>query len=275
MKSRAHLRKEYPMTTNQSLNHGYPGLGQRVYGVDNHGEICVDLIKELYLSESGESDRFADSLSGKTFRSSILLNISYRTLGQSSQVFMTFDKAVTVAQGLLEQLLASDNITIAQQKKCQERLDSLKSNPGDMNSKLQSVNSFEGLNYLRLVAGNKSSHLIVESDFPKKYHYPGDEVWVADIENWRIIRGLVTKVSFAKNWSRKHLYYIGSHSNIDARRVFKTKRGALNYLTKMFKKNLPGTIDIARVKVVKYTTEAEQKKKNREVFTRMAENMHL
>jgi hypothetical protein len=142
-------------------------------------------------------------------------------------------------------------------------------------TELDGVKRFTERKFLLKIVGGEEK-IFTQEDFPTNYITVGTLVYIANVSDWTIIEGLVTQVKFAHNWPRKYLYYVGSHANQGAKTVFRTRRGAMNYLRKMFAQSgIPATFDHKKVKVVKYISEAQHEQNTRERSSRIRASIRL
>lgn len=248
-------------------------LGQRVYGVTSGGIIEPTLISELLLKHEEDKSSLLETterhLYGKTHFNS---HIAFRSLNnQITMVFIGFDEALEQATTIVEQKQKDDSISVADSRAYDDLLRKYTQKPDLVRVEVDAVELFSKTkSFIDFIfKDDDKEEYWKSSDFPKHYHPPGTPVWVADTEKYQLIQGFVTRVFFAPNWKRKHLYECGSNSNIRADTLFKTKRGALNFLAREFAKNLPGTLDRNQVKIVRQISKSEEHEKTLKRFRKM------
>ena len=162
---------------------------------------------------------------------------------------------------MLEQLKSDESVSIRDQRAYAARYEQLVTEKESECDAVDGVEVFTESNTPigRMFDRVEKDRRFRESDFPQHYIELGTPVWIANTKAWNIIQGCVTQVHFAPRWQRKHLYYCGSHSNLRADRVFRTKKGALNCLEREFAAALPGTLDRRRVSVVQQISNAQKR----------------
>jgi hypothetical protein len=238
-------------------------LGQRVYGVTKNGYLVPTLISEIELTDTkltqSEFEKSFDiGLNGVSYSTSA--QITFRVLSSGLEsTHLSFDEACETALLKLETLVNDDQLTVRQQNDLQAWHKRLLADTESVRTELSEVSTFSKSRDLYPL-GMDSDSVYTESDFPKTYIEPGTPVWIADTKDWKLIRGMVTAVHFAKNWKRHTIYYCGRFSNNSVDVVFKTKRKALNYLEAEFQKKLPGTLNRSRVEIEFQHTEVERKR---------------
>tara|TARA_B100000745_G_scaffold20507_1_gene14121 strand:- start:28 stop:831 length:804 start_codon:yes stop_codon:yes gene_type:complete len=251
-------------------------LGQRVYGVTGDGTIIPTLISRIELPETneGESDfvrRGSEMLNGRLHES--VPGIQFRALNHNlDQVWLTFDEACDKAVEVLERLKGDESVSVRDQRAYTARYERLVTEKEAEREVVDGVEMFTESDTMigRMFDRDEKDRRFRASDFPQHYIELGTPVWIADTKTWNLIQGFVTQVDFAPRWQRNHLYYCGSHSNLRADRVFRTKKGALNCLEREFAAALPGTLDRRRVPVVQQISNAEQHKQRLEMFRGMS-----
>lgn len=258
-------------------------LGQRVYGVTSDGTIVPTLVSKVELKEvkadlSDTNYHFDLGLNGPQHGE--ILQVKYRVLNHKlSKTWLTFDTAHKHALAILERLVNSDSVTVGKQRKYADRFTTLTANKEAERKAVDGVTVFsetENMSVMTLdLHREKRVRQFTQDDFPKHYIEPGEPVWVADTKRWRLIQGFVTEVHFTTAWSRNFNYYCGSHSNLDARTVFRTKRGAMNYLERIFSQTLPGILDRKRVPLVQQLSKAEKGKQRIARMEEVAKNFSL
>lgn len=254
-------------------------LGQRVYQVASKGEIIPSLISEITLIETVPPspridnefvDTFELQLNGVTNRDG--QHFKYGFLRHHhGQTHLTFDEAYDAALAILEKLVTATNITIAELNQIDARLDQLRTSKEASQAQIDGVGAFDWSSSLSgLVEGQKQFTIY---DFPKNYIEPGTPVWVADTDDWQLMKGMVTGVNFSRHHKRHLQYSCGRRNRVDPERVFRTKKGAFRYLEKAFAEKLPGTLDRSRVPVVRQLTEAERQREEYDRISGIAKRM--
>ncbi len=254
-------------------------LGQRVYQVNHRGEIISSLISEITLIETVTPPPMTDSefveLFGKMLDGDTNKDGQHFKYGflrhHHGQTHLNFDEACDAALAILLKLVTATNITIAELNQIDARLDQLRTNKEASRAQIDSVGAFDWSSSLSgLVEGQKRFTI---ADFPKHYIEPGTPVWVADTDDWQLMQGMVTGVNFSRHHKRHLQYSCGRRNRVDPERVYLTKKGALRYLEKAFAKKFPGTLDRARVPVVRQLTEAERQRDEYDRISGIAERM--
>lgn len=250
-------------------------LGQRVYGVTKQGHIIPTLISQIELPEAHENEselvrRASESLHGRLHEA--ISGIPFRALNHHlDPVWLTFDEAYDQALAVLEKLKDDESISVRDQRDYIARYEWLVAHKEDARAEVEDVQVFTESDTMitRMGDRDEKDRRFTASDFPQRYIDLGTPVWIADTKNWRLIRGFVTEVHFAPRWPRKHVYHCGSHANLRADRVFRTKKGALNCLARAFAAELPGTLDRDRVPIVKQISRAEEIERKFKMADRM------
>lgn len=256
-------------------------LGQRVYGVTKDGTIIPTLISQIELPENDESESDLVRCGSEMLNGRQYVNISgirFRALNHHlNQVWLTFDEAYSKAVEVLERLKDDESISVRDQRAYTARYEQLVADKETEREVVDAVEMFtKSDNMIEQMFGrDEKDRRFKTSDFPQHYIELGTPVWIADTKAWNIIQGFVTQVNFAARWRRNHLYYCGSHSNLRADRVFRTKKGALNCLEREFAASLPGTLDRRRVPVIQQISSAEQRQQILEMFRKMSERDDL
>lgn len=261
-------------------------LGQRVYGVSMEGTIVPTLISWIKFPEA------ADDLSTVVDNESLALlrgvekrldgpsyshakHVLYGTLNHGLRgTWLTFEEAHGKALETLKRLMQDESVSVGQQRLFASNYERLVMDKEAVRKLVDEVVVFSKSRTLPSF-DNPQDEYVRRSDFPQYYIGLGTPVWIADTKAWQVIRGFVTEVTFAPKWKQSFVYSCGSHHNLQADRVFLTKKRALRCLEGEFEKTLPGTLDPRRVPVVQQVSQTERFKQQLAMFRKLIKQPHL
>lgn len=252
-------------------------LGQRVYGVTRNGDIIPTLIKEIALNEKTEAqsafdEAFETGLNG--IKHTRGMRYSFRVLeGNLPRIFHDFDAAFSTALAIVEDRLPDETLSVRENENLKSKHAQMLVSKDLMQAEIDEIAEFAKKETMNLFPGQEKESKIKPTDFPQHYIDPGTPVWVADTKKWQLIEGMVTEVCYAASLKRKLRYTCGKFVSFSVSEVFRTKKGALNYLEHQFRLLLPGTLDKQRVPIVQQLTEAERKRLQHERFEKIAKQM--
>ncbi len=252
-------------------------LGKPVYGVTSGGVIVLTLISCIVLPENKAHEwnlvqRSSERLNGRLHES--VPGIQFRVLDHSlSETWFTFEEAYDNALEVLEQLKNDESIRVRDQRRYVTQYTHLTANKEAERDVVDGVTDFsESKNRISgILNRGEKDRLFTQKDFPLHYIEPSTSIWIADTKSWKLIQGFVTQVEFASHWKRRFTYDCGSHINLRADRVFRTKKGALNCLEREFAKSLPGMLDRRRVPIVQQISNAKKRAQTLEAFLKKAQ----